>query len=208
MDDTIVDMYNSFNVNSDKSAPIEEEKKNNFWAEVVQFILIIVFVVIPFRAWVAQPFVVSGDSMQPSFETSDYLIIDQLTYKFKDPVRGDVIVFRYPNDPSKFFIKRIIGLPGDTVMVKDEKVYITPQNTIYTTLLDEPYIQGLRPTDMKILVPYGSYFVLGDNREVSSDSRVWGLLDDSLIKGRAFLRLFPLDQIDLFPGNYSDYKMN
>lgn len=201
-------MYNSFNVNSDKSAPIEEEKKNNFWAEVVQFILIIVFVVIPFRAWVAQPFVVSGDSMQPSFETSDYLIIDQLTYKFKDPVRGDVIVFRYPNDPSKFFIKRIIGLPGDTVMVKDEKVYITPQNTIYTTLLDEPYIQGLRPTDMKILVPYGSYFVLGDNREVSSDSRVWGLLDDSLIKGRAFLRLFPLDQIDLFPGNYSDYKMN
>jgi len=208
LDDTIVDMYNSFNVNSDKSAPIEEEKKNNFWAEVVQFILIIVFVVIPFRAWVAQPFVVSGDSMQPSFETSDYLIIDQLTYKFKDPVRGDVIVFRYPNDPSKFFIKRIIGLPGDTVMVKDEKVYITPQNTIYTTLLDEPYIQGLRPTDMKILVPYGSYFVLGDNREVSSDSRVWGLLDDSLIKGRAFLRLFPLDQIDLFPGNYSDYKMN
>jgi signal peptidase I len=197
-------MYNPLKTNIEK--PIED-KKGAFWGEVIQFIIIIIFVVIPFRVWIAQPFVVSGTSMQPSFKTGDYLIIDQLSYKFKEPSRGDVIVFRYPNDPSKFFIKRIVGLPGETITVKDEKVYITPKNTIETTLLDEPYTKDLRPSDINIIIPYGKYFVLGDNRLVSSDSRVWGLLDKSLIKGRALFRLFPLNNIDVLPGGFTDYKI-
>lgn len=202
-------MYNSLDINTEKRLQKrkEEEKKNTFWGEVVQFILIIIFVVIPFRAWVAQPFVVSGDSMQPNFETGDYLIIDQLSYRFNDPERGDVIVFRYPNDPSKFFIKRVIGLPGETVTVKDDKVYITPRNTIESTLLDEDYVKGFRATNMSIILPQDQYFVLGDNRIVSSDSRVWGLLDESLIKGRALFRLFPLNEIDTFPGKIDDYQV-
>lgn len=198
-------MYNPLKTNPEEE---KEVKKNTFWGEVVQFILIIIFVVLPFRAWVAQPFVVSGDSMQPNFETGDYLIIDQLSYKFKDPERGDVIIFRYPNDPSKFFIKRIIGLPGETLTIIDENVYITPKNTIETTLLDESYTEGFRPSDMSIIIPYGEYFVMGDNRLVSSDSRVWGLLDKSFIKGKAFTRLFPLNEIDLFPGDFKDYQIN
>jgi signal peptidase I len=193
-------MFNSLKSNVEK-------KKNTFWGEVVQFILILIFVVIPFRFWVAQPFVVSGTSMQPNFETGDYLIIDQISYKFKEADRGDVIVFKYPNDPSKFFIKRIIGLPGETVTVKDEKVYITPKNTIETTLLDEPYTQDFRPGDISIIIPYGKYFVLGDNRLVSSDSRVWGLLDESLIKGQALFRLFPLNEIGVHPGDFTNYEI-
>ena len=204
----ILYMYNLAKVSSTKSR--QEEEKNcgsNFWGEIIQFILIIIFVVIPFRAFVAQPFVVSGDSMQPNFQTGDYLIVDQFTYHFTDPSRGDVIVFKYPNDTSKFFIKRIIGLPGETVTVKNEKVYITEDGSDEAILLDEPYIKDFRPDDMSIVVTEGSYFVMGDNRLVSSDSRIWGLMDESYIKGRAFLRLFPFHHIGLFPGKNEDYKI-
>jgi len=204
----ITGMYNLPTVNSTKSREEEvPEKKNNFWSEVIQFILIIIFVVLPFRAFVAQPFVVSGDSMQPTFHTGEYLIVDQLSYRFSEPSRGDVIVFKYPNDPSKFFIKRIIGLPGDTVTVKEEKVYIKEEGESEATLIEEPYIKDFRPDNMSVVVTEGSYFVMGDNRLVSSDSRVWGLLDERFIKGRAFLRLFPFFNLGVFPGEHDDYKI-
>lgn len=203
----IFHMYNLPTVNTTKSKSEEPCKPvSNFWGEIIQFILIIIFVVIPFRAFVAQPFVVSGDSMQPTFETGDYLVVDQLSYKFSNPNRGDVIVFKYPNDPSKYFIKRIIGLPGETVTVKNEKVYITSAGETEAILIEEPYIKDFRPDNMSIIVDEGKYFVMGDNRLVSSDSRVWGLLDEKFIKGRAFVRLFPFFDISIFPGGYGDYK--
>ncbi len=147
---------------------LPEDKKNSFW-DFIKFVLVAVLVVIPFRLWVAQPFIVSGASMEPTFENGDYLIVDEFSYHFRAPKKGEVIVFRYPLDPSKFFIKRIEGVPGETVVIGSAKIILGEKE----------------------------YFVLGDNRSASSDSRVWGNLTEKFIVGRALVRLWPLNEIGL-----------
>jgi signal peptidase I len=162
--------------------------------------LLIVLVVIPIRVFVVSPFVVDGESMHPTFENLDYLIVDELLYDFKAPARGDVIVFRYPGNPSIFYIKRIIGLPGETVSVNHGGVsIITATGTTLT--LAEPYIVNEDATYTKevSLLP-GEYFVMGDNRPNSSDSRVWGPLPRKDIIGRVDLRLLPIVRSGFFPG--------
>jgi signal peptidase I len=127
--------------------------------------------------------------------------VDQLTYHFDEPKRGEVIIFRYPKDPSKFFIKRIIGLPGDTVTISGREVTIT--NPIHPdgTTLKESYVLDMKPSNsLTEILGDDEYFVMGDNRDASSDSRAWGVLQRDKIVGRAFLRLFPLTQIGIFPG--------
>src|SRR5665213_3288873 len=106
--------------------------------EVVIFIVLAVVIVLPIRLFVAQPFVVDGESMHPTFENADYLIVDELTYHFEAPQRGDVIVFRYPGNPSIFYIKRIIGLPGETVHITNGTIMLTKTNGTNITL-NEPY---------------------------------------------------------------------
>lgn len=162
--------------------------------------LLIVVVVIPIRVFVVSPFVVDGESMHPTFENLDYLIVDELAYDFSAPARGDVIVFRYPNDPSIFYIKRIIGLPGETVSINHGLVTVTRKDGAQLTLT-EPYVVNEDATYTKsVTLDSGEYFVMGDNRPNSSDSRVWGPLPKKNIIGRVDLRLLPASHAGLFPG--------
>lgn len=180
-----------------------EEKKESLLSEIIRFSLFALIIVLPIRLFVAQPFIVSGASMEETFSTGEYLIVDQITYRFEEPERGDVIIFRYPKDPSKFFIKRIIGLPGDTVNVDGDNVILTNAENPEGVVLDEPYILDMKPgTTITERLEEGEYFVMGDNRNASSDSRSWGVLQRDKIIGRAFLRLFPLTEIGVFPGDY------
>lgn len=165
--------------------------------------LLIVLVVIPIRVFIITPFVVDGASMHPTFEHLDYLIVDEVVYRFTSPRRGDVIVFRYPKDPSIFYIKRVIGLPGETVSIHRGSVTITGADG-ERFALPEPYIVNEDATYTKsVTLRTGEYFVLGDNRPNSSDSRVWGPLPRKDVIGRVDVRLLPLARAGLFPGTAS-----
>lgn len=171
--------------------------------DIVRFSLIAIIIVIPMRLWIAQPFIVSGASMADTFHTNEYLIVDQLTYHLENPVRGDVVIFRYPRDPSKYFIKRIIGIPGDTITIDGNVVTITNEANPNGVVLDEPYVRSMKQnTYLTEILGDGEYFVMGDNRDQSSDSRMWGILQEDKIVGRAFLRLYPVSEMDVFPGHY------
>jgi signal peptidase I len=178
-----------------------------FVVEIFRFAVLALLIVVPFRMSIAQPFIVSGASMSPTFETGQYLIVDQLTYHLEPPTRGDVVIFRYPEDPSKFFIKRLIGLPGETVEIQGQKVSIRDPKTGKSTTLDEPYLHDFNTRDDYLTVTLGpdEYFVMGDNRGASSDSRVWGAVPKKLMVGRAFVRLLPANKISLFPGAHPSY---
>lgn len=189
---------------SDAQEKHDEKKQPGFIVEIFRFAILALIIVVPFRMFVAQPFIVSGASMSPTFETGQYLIIDQLSYHLEPPARGDVVVFRFPEDTTKFFIKRLIGLPGETILIRGKDVTIRDING-HETLLTEPYLNDFNLKDDFITVTLGpnEYFVMGDNRGASSDSRIWGAVPSKLIVGRAFARLMPLQQISLFPGAYS-----
>jgi len=184
-------------------------KEEHPLAEIVRFALIALIIVVPVRMFIAQPFIVSGASMEDTFHSGEYLIVDQVSYYFDDPERGDVIIFRYPGDPSKFFIKRVIGLPGDTITIVDGTVTITNETYPDGYLLDEPYIEDM-PLSPPLEETLGEreYFVMGDNRDESSDSRSWGVLQEERIVGRAWLRLFPPTALDYLPGAVSDNLTN
>jgi signal peptidase I len=151
--------------------------------------------------FIAQPFIVSGASMQETFQSGEYLIVDQLSYYFESPKRGEVVIFRYPKDPSKFFIKRVIGEPGDTISIEDGVVSIKNAQNPDGFVLNEPYAEPM-PLSAPLTETLGEreYFVMGDNRDESSDSRAWGVLQEERIIGRAWLRLFPPQHIDYLPG--------
>lgn len=183
---------------------MEIEKKSNkqsIW-ELARFALIAIAIVIPIRIFIAQPFVVSGSSMIPTFEDGQYLIIDEISYRFNEPKREDVIVFRYPNDQTKFFIKRIIGLPNETVDIKNDKISIFNKEHPDGFLLDESFIKNKSNGNVRFELKDNEYFVMGDNRSQSSDSRYWGAVPKRLIIGKVFLRLLPLSEAGILPGNY------
>ncbi len=137
--------------------------------------------------------------MDPTFHQGEYLIIDELTYLLRSPERGEVVVFRYPKDPSKFFIKRVIGLPGEKVSIAGTAVTVTKVNG-ETKVLTEPYAQEFATKPMSQTLGPEEYFVLGDNRPVSLDSRIWGAVPANLIKGRALFRLLPPSKLSFLPG--------
>ncbi|MFA6227180.1 MAG: signal peptidase I [Candidatus Paceibacterota bacterium] len=192
-----------------------------FVKETLGVVILSVIIVLPVRIFIAQPFIVSGASMDNSFAGGNYLIIDELSYRFEAPKRGDVIVFKVPEealvlshyalDKTVFFIKRVIGLPGETIEIDGDKVTIFNTENPKGLVLSEPYvyIDKLSPyytvVNKKITLGADEYFVMGDNRHNSSDSRFWGTLKKENIKGRAFVRLFPFTQISLFPGEYNQY---
>jgi signal peptidase I len=176
-------------------------KKEHPLTEMVRFALLAIIIVVPIRMFIAQPFIVSGASMDNTFENGQYLIVDQLSYYLDDPARGDVVIFRYPRDPSKYFIKRVIGLPGDTITIEESNVTIINEANPDGFTLNEPYVQSMEVAAPRteVMGPR-EYFVMGDNRDQSSDSRVWGVLQEERIIGRAWLRLFPPTTIDFLPG--------
>ncbi|HEY0908566.1 MAG TPA: signal peptidase I [Candidatus Paceibacterota bacterium] len=184
-----------------QTAPIAEQKpKNSFIKETLWYAAIAILVVVPIRLWIAQPFMVSGASMDSTFADGEYLVVDEVTYRFNEPQRGDVVIFKYPQDTSKFFIKRLIGLPGETVIVRDDVVTIKNAEHPKGIVLNEPYIHSTSFLTKTLTLGEDEYFVMGDNRGVSSDSRVWGALPKSDIIGRPFVRLLPINRLDFFPG--------
>lgn len=165
--------------------------------EFVKFLVIASAIALPVRYFVAQPFIVRGASMQPNFENNEYLIIDELSYFFREPERGEVVVFRFPLDTRQYFIKRIVGLPGEEVEIKNGKIVVRKIDGKESKMvLEEPYlVEGLKTEgDLAITLGLGDYFVLGDNRPQSSDGRFWGALPRRLIVGRALFRAWPVSR--------------
>lgn len=176
--------------------------------DFLKIVVVALLIIIPVRYFIFQPFVVYGSSMEPNFENGQYLIIDELSLHFSDPARGQAVVLRYPKDPKQFFIKRIVGLPGETVQIDNGHVKIYNAENKDGVVLDEKYLptQGLTyPHDISVVAGQktltlgaGEYFAMGDNRLASSDSRDWGVLKRSEIVGKVFLRVLPLSEFKLY----------
>ena len=167
------------------------------WVKVIVVALILAWII---RSFIIEPFVVEGASMDPTFSTGQYLIVDRISYRFETPKRGDVIVFQYPNDPRLDYIKRIIGLPGEEISINNGVTTIKNSEMPNGFTLDESYVTESHKSYTNVtslkLGPT-QYFVMGDNRAFSSDSRAWGPLDSSLIIGRPIARLWP---VSILPG--------
>jgi len=162
-----------------------QEKTGFPWSEYVKAAIIALGLALLIRTYVVQAFKIPSESMVRTLLVGDHLLVNKMVYMFGDPERGDIIVFRYPMDQSRDFVKRVVGLPGETVRVAGEKVFINGK------LLDEPYAiydrGGIGGDFGPVKVPAGHLFMMGDNRDNSQDSRVWGMLDVNLILGKAFI---------------------
>ena len=187
-----------------------------FILEIVKVFLLAFIIILPIRVFLFQPFFVQGASMEPNFENNQYLIVNEFGYvtsvdalgihlfnmhPFEELQRQTVTVFRYPKNPSQFFIKRVIGLPGEKVQIKNDQVTIFNAQHPDGFVLDESaYLSSNVVTsgDMVINLKPDEYFVMGDNRMFSSDSRIWGPVPKSDIIGKVLLRAWPLDQLSVF----------
>ena len=170
-----------------------------FLWETAKLAVISLVIILPIRYYVIQPFFVLGASMEPNFENGDYLIIDEISYRFNQPQRGDVIVFKYPNNPKQYYIKRIIGLPGEIITISDEKIVIKNKANPDGFAPEEDYLSGAETNgNISATLGFDEYFVLGDNRGASSDSRIWGALKEEFVVGRALLRAYPFDKAEIF----------
>ena len=170
-----------------------------FLWETGKLAVISLVIILPIRYYVIQPFFVLGASMEPNFENGDYLIIDEISYRFNQPQRGDVIVFKYPNNPKQYYIKRIIGLPGEIITISDEKIVIKNKANPDGFAPEEDYLSGAETNgNISATLGFDEYFVLGDNRGASSDSRIWGALKEEFVIGRALLRAYPFDKAEIF----------
>ncbi len=187
-----------------------------FVMEVVKIFVMAAIIILPIRLFLFQPFFVQGASMEPNFHDGEYLIVNEVGYKTtkikigekefftviggKLMQRGEVVVFRYPQNPKQYFIKRIVGLPGERVLVQGSGVKIFNDAHPEGTWLDESYLPDYMTTngDDDVVVGEDEYFVLGDNRHFSSDSRTWGMLPRDLVVGKVYLRAWPFDKIQVF----------
>lgn len=181
----------------------------SFFLEIAKIVIISLIIIIPIRYFIIQPFYVKGASMEPNFYDHEYLIIDEISYRFSEPERGDVVVFRYPRNPQEFFIKRIIGLPGESIQVKDGEVYIFNEGNEDGVLVEENYLDKNNKThgtnENIISLDNDDYFVLGDNRNSSKDSRSFGPVDESFIVGKVLLRGWPFDRFNLFDSHQYNF---
>jgi len=189
----------------------------SFLWEIVKVFALALVIIAPIRIFLFQPFFVQGASMEPNFENGEYLIVNELGYKnaklgfnnlnlisvqpFKELQRGEVVVFRYPRNPEKFFIKRIIGLPGEKVEIKDGKVIIYNKGNTGGFILDESsYLKSdiVTSGELAVQLSESEYFVMGDNRSYSSDSRSWGPVPKNDIIGKVLLRAWPVNRVGIY----------
>lgn len=170
----------------------------SFVWEISKVIIIALLIVVPVRYFIFQPFLVRGESMEPNFNNGDYLIVDEISYRFRQPQRGEVVVFKFPDNPSQRYIKRIIGLPEETVEIRTGQIFVLSGDE--ELQLDESSYLGLSdtPGSTKVNLIEDEYFVLGDNRPRSADSRRWGALPKENIIGRALFRAWPLEDLAKF----------
>lgn len=170
-------------------------------AETAKVVIIALVIVVPIRMFIFQPFLVRGDSMEPNFTHGDYLIVEEISYRFRAPERGEVVVFRFPYNPSFRYIKRIVGLPGEVVEIKGNRVIIetSPGSSNVFALDENSYLPHAETRgSSRVVLGEGEYFVLGDNRQFSSDSRQWGVLSQDHLIGRALIRVFPVSAFAKF----------
>lgn len=187
-------------------------EKRSWWKEAGLFVLDVIKVAVvslaiiyPVRTFLIQPFYVQGESMIPNFQEKEYLIIDEISYRFQKPVRGDTVVFHPPSRPDEFYIKRIIGLPGESILLRNGRVIIFNQQYPAGIMLDESsYLPAntmtrsttsLLAEGVPLALGDNQYFVLGDNRANSQDSRAFGPLPLKNIVGRAWLRGWPISRV-------------
>lgn len=192
MDETREEINNLTSPNAPR-----EKKSSHFWKELVKLVILSLVIVVPFRLYIAQPFIVDGASMDPTFRDGQYLVVDELSYRFREPQRGEVLIFKYPKDPSKYFIKRVIGLPGETISIKDGAVTVKSEAHPEGLKLEEPYVKLGKADSSSFKLGTDEYFVMGDNRLQSADSRLWGAVPKENIIGRPIIRFIPPA---LFPG--------
>ncbi|MBI2054793.1 MAG: signal peptidase I [Candidatus Sungbacteria bacterium] len=178
------------------SSSIAKTLSHELW-DFIKILIISVVIVVPVRYFVAQPFIVKGASMEPTFQEKNYLVVDELSYYFRGPERGEVAVFRFPLDPSEYFIKRVIGLPGETVKITGGKVYVSKKPVDKGSPMSEPYLPPDLETMGEVTQTLGpdEYFVMGDNRVASLDSRRWGVLPRANITGRVVFRAWPINEL-------------
>lgn len=176
--------------------------------ETIKYALIAAVIILPIRTFIAQPFVVSGNSMYPTFHNGEYLIVNELAKYQGNYQRGDVVILRYPNDPSKYFIKRVIGLPGETVTIMGGIVSITSDTQKTPIVLTEPYVQNAKVDSSSRTLDKDEFFVMGDNRSQSSDSRIWGPVPRRMMDGKAYLRLYPFTSVALHPGSLEQFHIS
>jgi signal peptidase I len=181
------------------------QPRTRSFVEMFRTVFIAAVAVIIVRTYIAQPFLVSGSSMDPTFHDGNYLLVDEISYRFDVPERGDVIVFRYPRDNKSFYIKRVIGLPGERVVVADGAVRVGTGDAL--TTLEELYLARTPsgPTTVDRVLEGDEYFVMGDNRGYSFDSRHWGPVPRENITGVVRARLWPVSEAAAFhPPTYGD----
>lgn len=172
----------------------KERKKKSLYREILESIVIAVILALLIRTFAFEPFYIPSGSMEPTLQINDEILVNKFGHHFWDFQRGDIIVFKYPENPDIDYVKRLIGLPGEKVELKDSKLYINDQEVA------EDYLpKGLRFDDFgPVEVPEGHYLMLGDNRNNSEDSRYWGFLPEDNVIGKAMFIFWPFDRIRAF----------
>jgi len=181
--------------------PEKEDSFKSFVWETIKIVIICLIIVVPIRKFVVQPFYVKGASMEPNFYDHEYLIIDEITYRFENPERGEIVVFNYPVGENSFYIKRLIGLPGERVVISGGTIMIYNQDNSNGIELDESsYLSKDAKTygEVDITLAEGQYYVMGDNRASSLDSRKLGPIEENTIVGKTWLRGWPIDRFKVF----------
>jgi len=193
-----------------KDIPSFAKSPKAFVVELIKIVLIALVVIIPIRYFLFQPFYVRGASMEPNFYDNEYLIIDEITYRFSEPQRGDVVVVKMPEKQSEYLIKRIIGLPGEKIEINDGLVTVFFNSDNQANILNETYLsENIQTYGAKnIELSEDEYYVMGDNRPVSLDSRSFGPLHKENIVGRAWLRVWPFDSLTHFTTPYYNLVTN
>lgn len=195
------------NASSSDPSPVAlspvQRNHSSVWGFAVSILIALALAAL-IRVFIFAPYLVSGTSMLPNFQNYNYVLVDRLTYDFSQPQRGDVVVLKLPEETDRDLIKRVIGVPGDTVVLTGANPTITIINAQHPqgVALDEPYVSSANyggTTNTRYTLGPNQYFVMGDNRAVSADSRIWGLLPRSDIIGVVMLRLYPFNEIGFFP---------
>lgn len=179
---------------------MSEEKEKKSWQDTASdwlfSIIIAVVLALGIRTFLVEPYMVSGPSMRPTLQNEERLIVNKLVYYLREPQRGEIIVFKYPSDTRRDFIKRVIAVGGDTIEIRDGKTFVNGE------AIDENYIKEPFHTNYgKVTVPKGFIFVMGDNRNNSEDSRYAdvGFVDLSLVKGKASVVFWPFSEFKALP---------
>lgn len=169
----------------------KERERDSIWREIIESVVLAVILAAVIRIWLLEPFYIPSPSMEPTLYPKDRIIVNKIIYKFRPPERGDVVVFKYPLDPQRDFIKRVIAFEGETVEVRNNYVFINGKR------LDEPYLPHEIVADFEpFRVPKNHIFVMGDNRNNSDDSRIWGPLNKKLLVGKALCIYWPPDRLE------------